>query len=78
MILCKICNGPIQAGEPAIPYDDGLAHRFSTWCAWYAHAQRSAADAPGPAHAAAAPPTAEEGPEGVAGGRKLLEREGRA
>ncbi len=75
MILCKICNGPLQAGEYAVLYDDGYAHGFSTWCSWY----RAHPWTPEPtAHAAAAPPTAEEGPEGVPGGRKLLRREGRA
>lgn len=30
--FCKICAGPIYAGEPVVAYDDGWAHRFKTWC----------------------------------------------
>jgi len=32
---CQICGGRLQAGEPVVIYDDGLAHRFSTTCKWY-------------------------------------------
>jgi hypothetical protein len=33
--FCKICTGPIYTGEPVVGYDDGLAHRFKTWCSYF-------------------------------------------
>lgn len=43
--FCKICTGPIFAGEPVVSYDDGLAHRFKTYCAYFKEqiAERDAA-----------------------------------
>lgn len=34
-IICKICGGRIQDGEPVVTFNDGLAHRFSTTCDWF-------------------------------------------
>lgn len=34
-LFCQICKGKLQSGEPVVPYDDGFAHRFSTYCNWY-------------------------------------------
>ncbi len=32
--LCVLCEGPIYNGEPVVCYDNGLAHRFKTTCAY--------------------------------------------
>ncbi len=64
MILCKICDGPIQAGEYAVLYGDGHAHGFSTWCSWYrAHPWTPEPPAPAaPTQAEEDPPTPGRGP----------------